>query len=86
MFDLQTRFKMLKVLHTEELVSALGVWIAALFTYQACAIYSVITSPFTFHKGVVLEIETPRMERAKKPLSLDSKTKAVNMGFHSCKN
>lgn len=49
MFELQNRFKMLKVLPTEELVSALGVLIAGVFTYQACAIYSVIISllPFT---------------------------------------
>lgn len=82
MFELQNRFKMLKVLRTEELVSALGVLIADLFTYQACAIYSGIIAFFTFHKSRVLEIEMPCTERAKKALSLYSTIKAVNIEYH----
>lgn len=73
---------MLKVLRTEELVSALGVLIADLFTYQACVIYSGIISFFTSHKSRVLEIGMPRTERAKKALSLYSTIKAVNIEYH----
>lgn len=39
---------MLKVLHTDELVSVLGVLTASLFTYQVCAIYSVMILLFLY--------------------------------------